>query len=115
MNADKKPEKDVPGMVVPETTVAGLPPEVMPSFPVPKVGPKDDIAPYVTPTQLAPVPSEHATIPPVASLGNGTIITLPVYVDLDTVEKISEGNPEGGSEDAARGAKRQLDRAKLAA
>lgn len=111
MNADQRSDQVTPGMVGPEAMPAGLPLDVVPSFPVAKVGPKDDIAPFVKPTPLAPVPSEHASIPPVASPGNGTIITLPAYVDLDTVGKLSEESAESGGPDAARVGERQLKRA----
>ncbi len=115
MSEDKRLDQVVPGVVVPtEITVpVGLPPEVTPSFPVAKVDPKAGLTPFVTPTPLAAVPSEHATIPPVASLGNGsTIVTLPdEFASAKEAEDSSGGKANDGSPDAGRVYVRQRDRA----
>ncbi|GEM_PF-2862702 len=111
MNEDQRLDQVAPGGIVPEAVPAGLPPDVVPSFPVAKV---DNLKPFVTPTPLAPVPSEHATIPPVASLGNGsTNVTLPEgIIDLETVRRlIEEGSANDALPNSAKKTERQLDRA----
>lgn len=115
MNADQNPDQGASGVVVPEAVPAGLPPEVLPSYPVAKVGSKDQdqLEQFVTPTPLAKVPSKYSSIPTVASLGNGTTnIILPEgIVDLDAARELSEGSPDSGLADSARATERQLKRA----
>ena len=104
MNADKKPEKDVPGMVVPETTVAGLPPEISSSYPAATsvIDPNAEHAPYIKPAEHIGPPAGLASMPPVDTLGDGSTI-----IDLDARRKLSEGSAESGTADSDRVSYRQ--------
>ena len=113
----KKPDQVAPGVAqgLPgEISVpSGLPAEVSSAYPAPVIDPRAKIAKFVARTPSMDLPPEHASMPPVSTLGDGSVkITLPEAIaDLDAAREQSGGDPQGGKANLGRVTGRQLGRA----